>query len=118
MAPPLSFLGMCAFLNLVRPVQPIAQPKYSVIDVEQFVMPVVHLREAPEEVVSTMHSRSVDELACDEYPVAEDMAPEEHPRQRYREHIRKYVFRNGRVLRGERERCREAVVRLVQAGVE
>ena len=80
MAPPLSFLGMCAHLNLVRPVQPIAQPKYSVIDVEQFVMPVVHLREAPEEVVPTMHSRSVDELARDEHPVAEDVAPEEHSR--------------------------------------
>ena len=35
---PASLLGMHALLHLVRPVKPVAQPKYSVIDGEQFVI--------------------------------------------------------------------------------
>jgi hypothetical protein len=97
---------------------PIQKPNHTIIHIKQFVVLVVHLRDAGKEIISAVHRARIQQLARQKPPIRQDMVGEQQPRQDHRQDVREDVLRDRRVLRGERDGRDEAVVRLVDARVE
>lgn len=97
---------------------PIQHPNRPIIQIKLLMMQIMHPCLAPEEIIPTMHRRRIEQLVRQIHPEREHMAADNLRRKRDGQHVREDMLDRVRVLRGQRDGRREAVVELVDFRVE
>ena len=81
-------------------------------------MRVVFPRDSHEEIEPRMRRRRLYELQCQEDPEGDDVRTDKHQWQRDWEHIGEKMFRDSRILRGQRDGCGETMMEFMNGGVD
>lgn len=98
--------------------EPVQKPDRTVVQIELFVMQIMHSCLSTQEIVSTMHSRGIEQLIAHKQPKGNDMALEQLWRKSYRQHIRAYLFQRMGILSRKSYGGRELVVAFVNSDIK
>ena len=101
----------------IRTMQPIKQTNGSIIQIELFMMQIMHFRLASEEVISAMHRGGIEELIRQIRPEGQDVAAQDLRRQRNGQGIGKNMLNGMRILGRQGDRGDEPMMALVDANI-